>query len=127
MLPQESGGHGVTKPKEDDKVGDPKNVSTKKHKCVQCEYSTDRKDHFNIHLLKHTGEKPHGCDFCSKRFTRKQHFHAHMKVHVEEFLFHCSGCLQGFDGKNEEEAHEVKCKTRRYECHLCNESFGPIK
>ncbi|XP_055326044.1 zinc finger protein 613-like [Sitodiplosis mosellana] len=82
---------------------------TKKHKCYICIYSTRWNGDLNKHMLKHTGEKPHGCDF------------------VEEFLFHCPGCLQGFGGKNEEEAHEVKCKTRRYECHLCKDSFGSMK
>ncbi|XP_055326037.1 zinc finger protein 84-like [Sitodiplosis mosellana] len=78
-------------------------------------------------MLKHTGEKPHGCDFCPKRFTSKQNLRAHMKAHIEEFLFHCPGCLQGFDGKNGKEAHEANCTTRRYECHLCKDSFGSIK
>ncbi|XP_055307451.1 zinc finger protein 740-like, partial [Sitodiplosis mosellana] len=103
ILPQVSG-HGATKPKVC-KVGDPKNVS-KKHKCDQCEYSTDHKSHFNQHLLIHTGEKPHGCDLCPKRFTSKQYLRAHMKVHVEQFLFYCPGCLKGFDGKDEKAAHE---------------------
>ncbi|XP_055326050.1 zinc finger protein 22-like, partial [Sitodiplosis mosellana] len=100
---------------------------SKKHKCHICVYSTRWKCDLNRHLLKHTGEKPHGCDFCPKRFTSKQNLHAHMKVHVEEFLLHCSVCLQGFDGKNGKEAHENNCTTRRYECHLCKESFGSIK
>ncbi|XP_055304819.1 zinc finger protein OZF-like [Sitodiplosis mosellana] len=104
--------------------GDANENSSKPHKCVFCEYSTLWKSHLNLHSLKHTGEKPFGCDFCLKRFAQKNNLRVHMKVHVEEFLFHCPGCLKGFDEKNEKVAHEMNCKARRYECHLCKESFG---
>ncbi|XP_055321205.1 gastrula zinc finger protein XlCGF52.1-like [Sitodiplosis mosellana] len=78
-------------------------------------------------MLKHTGEKPHGCTLCPKRFEEKRNLLGHMKAHVQEFLFHCLGCLQGFDGKEEKTEHESNCKIRRFECHLCKESFGSQK
>ncbi|XP_055325771.1 gastrula zinc finger protein XlCGF57.1-like [Sitodiplosis mosellana] len=95
-----------------------------RHKCDFCEYSASRKSSLDRHLLKHTGEKPHGCDFCLKRFTTKHNLRVHMKVHVEEFLFHCQGCLQGFNEKDEKTVHEINCKARHYECHLCKKSIG---
>ncbi|XP_055307200.1 zinc finger protein 2-like, partial [Sitodiplosis mosellana] len=123
---QPGSGHGAKNKKSCDKVSVPKTV-LKKQKCNVCEYSTDNKGHLNQPLLKHTGEKPHGCTLCPKRFTTKQNLRSHMKAHVEEFLFHCSDCLQGFDGKEEKTEHESNCKIRRYECHLCKESFGSLK
>ncbi|XP_055321202.1 zinc finger protein 793-like, partial [Sitodiplosis mosellana] len=101
--------------------------TSKPHKCEFCEYSAQYKWCLNRHMLKHTGEKPHGCTLCPKRFEEKRNLLGHMKAHVQEFLFHCLGCLQGFDGKEEKTEHESNCKIRRFECHLCKESFGSQK
>lgn len=40
--------------------------STKPYKCVQCEYSFNRRDHLTRHALVHSKLKPYHCNFCSK-------------------------------------------------------------
>ncbi|XP_031626909.1 zinc finger protein 182-like [Contarinia nasturtii] len=99
----------------------------KAHKCDLCEYSTNVKSNLKVHSRTHTNERPYGCKYCSKSFITKQRLSYHIKVHVKEFLFHCPGCLQGFNKKEHKMIHIRSCKVRRYECHLCKQSFGSIK
>ncbi|XP_031632762.1 zinc finger protein 33B-like [Contarinia nasturtii] len=101
--------------------------TSKQHKCETCGFVAKYKSKLTTHLRKHTGEKPYGCDHCDKRFQTKQHLQSHMKVHVAEFLFHCHGCLKGFDAEDEKKEHDKDCKIKRYECHICEESFGSMK
>ncbi|XP_055306720.1 zinc finger protein 418-like, partial [Sitodiplosis mosellana] len=63
--------------------------------------------------------KKHKCDVCEYSTNNKGHLKQHLLKHT--------GCLQGFDGEEEKTEHESNCKIRRYECHLCKESFGSLK
>lgn len=59
--------------------------SSKPYKCVQCEYSFNRRDHLTRHALVHSKLKPYHCNFCSKDFTRNDHLRRHQqRVHGEE-------------------------------------------
>ncbi|XP_031637203.1 zinc finger protein OZF-like [Contarinia nasturtii] len=109
------------------KGGDQKKTASKKHKCDVCEYSAEFKSKLDRHLLKHSDKKPFGCDYCAKRFTTKRALQWHKKAHVKKLLFRCDGCLEGFDDKDDKNEHQTNCKTLRYECHICKQSYGSLK
>lgn len=94
-------------------------MNGKRHKCPSCDYAADKKFKLKPHMIKHTGERPFPCSVCQKRFKRKLGLRLHMKAHVDDFLFSCSKCFQGFDCNEVKLKHEIDCKVRRYECHIC--------
>ncbi|XP_031619470.1 zinc finger protein 432-like [Contarinia nasturtii] len=84
-------------------------IDTKnKFQCHSCEYSSNHKGNFNVHMRTHTGEKPYRCDICRKGFTimqnMKKHKHIckkyvtsqknrlkkHMRTHNGEKPFRCA-------------------------------------
>ncbi|XP_031639862.1 zinc finger protein 84-like [Contarinia nasturtii] len=91
----------------------------KRFHCKVCEYSSNRKWNFNVHMRTHSGVKQYRCDICPKAFTSMQNLKNHKMAHTEQVPFHCRGCLSGFPQKAGRDAHEKVCKKRRYECHIC--------
>lgn len=52
--------------------------SSKIYQCQQCPKTFSRRDHFNRHILVHSGAKPYECDVCSRCFSRKDNKYSHM-------------------------------------------------
>lgn len=89
------------------------------HKCGICDVSFLYKSLLQRHMISHTGERPFLCELCPKKFISNQNLRAHMKCHTEGFLYICRICLKGFICSDEKVKHEIDCKVRRYECHVC--------
>lgn len=94
---------------------------TKRYSCNQCIYMTFSIGNMELHMRKHTGERPFACDVCDKRFTRVSHLNQHVKLHAEEFDLHCSACGRGFSDENDMEKHQITCKNRQFQCHMCRD------
>lgn len=97
------------------------------HKCDLCMSSFLYSSLLKRHMLKHNGEKPFPCDICSKRFQKKQDLISHMRKHVDKFLFSCSNCSERFENNDDKFEHELTCKMRRYECHICKKYSAVFK
>lgn len=95
--------------------------NTKRYFCDLCEYMTFSTGNLELHKRKHTGERPFSCENCDKRFTRVSHLNQHAKVHANDFEIHCSMCGRGFADGAELLKHELKCKNRQFQCHMCRD------
>lgn len=52
--------------------------NAKLFRCQQCPKTFTRRDHFNRHILVHSGAKPFECEVCSRCFSRKDNKYSHM-------------------------------------------------
>lgn len=52
--------------------------NSKLFRCQQCSKTFSRRDHFNRHILVHSGAKPYECEVCSRCFSRKDNKYSHM-------------------------------------------------
>lgn len=95
--------------------------NTKRYFCDLCDYMTFSTGNLELHKRKHTGERPFACGNCDKRFTRVSHLNQHAKVHANDFEMHCSMCGRGFAESAELLKHEMKCKNRQFQCHMCRD------
>ena len=81
------------------------NKSSKKHKCVQCEYSTNKLSILKDHIRTHSTERPFVCtqSGCNKAFKRKCGLNQHLKQHLGVKPFKCRhiGCNKSFVAKQE--------------------------
>lgn len=56
--------------------------TTKRYKCSNCSYATDRRDLFTRHENIHRDEKPFHCYVCLKQFNRADHVKKHfVRIH----------------------------------------------
>lgn len=94
---------------------------TKRYVCDICHYMTFSIGNLHLHQRKHTGERPYPCPSCDKRFTRVAHLNQHVKLHANDYEMHCSLCGRGFADENEMYQHEVTCKNRMFQCHMCHD------
>lgn len=92
------------------------------HKCRFCVYSSNLRQHVEMHERTHTGERPYACKRCNQRFKQSHHLKVHAKVHAKEFAHHCRGCFAGFSQKTEHDVHVSVCKATRYECDICKKN-----
>lgn len=97
------------------------NCKTKRYSCDQCNHTTFSIGNLQLHMRKHTGERPYRCDVCDKRFTRVSHLNQHVKLHAEDFDLHCKNCGRGFVHADEVEKHQITCKNRQFQCHICHD------
>lgn len=96
----------------------------KRFKLALCAFSTAQKWDQAKHVRKHTKkQQPYQCEFCRVQFTQQHNLFVHMKKHGEMFAFQCSICRRGFALENQWNMHKSLCKSRQYECHLCNRKF----
>lgn len=65
-------------PPENDCNNETTERSPKLYKCQQCRKTFSRRDHFNRHILVHSGAKPYECEVCSRCFSRKDNKYSHM-------------------------------------------------
>lgn len=71
------------------------------HKCDQCDYSSNRKEHMVRHKKNvHTEHRPYLCDTCGAAFKRTDALTAHKLVHIDKSL-----------------------RNYRHKCKLCQKSF----
>lgn len=114
------------------------NAHTKTHskkrqsfECYLCKKALHRKWHLVRHMQMHSSEKV-CCLICRKSFSRLG-LPLHMKWHGKQSniagvrSFECAHCLLGFPNKNAWESHGRQCKSKQYECHLCNWKFDQRK
>ncbi|KAG8193935.1 hypothetical protein JTE90_011487 [Oedothorax gibbosus] len=96
----------------------------RRHKCPQCNYSTDVETHLRKHLLTHTGERPHACSRCGKGFTQKSHLTNHLSVHTGERPFSCKVCGRAFNRSTNLVMHEkTHTNDKSYICTTCGKDF----
>lgn len=95
--------------------------NTKRYTCDLCNYMTFSVGNLDLHKRKHTGERPFACSSCDKRFTRVAHLNQHVKLHANDFEMHCQMCGRGFADEDELCAHEMTCKNRMFQCHMCHD------
>ena len=93
-----------------------------KHRCDQCEYSTDKKDRLRRHVLTvHAKEKAFHCTQCEYSSARKDKVQRHMAtVHTSEKPFKCNFCGHATNRKDKikvhvESVHLKKVKTNARE------------
>lgn len=75
------------------------------------------------HMRTHSNGQPYQCEYCGVRFTLIGNLTNHMKKHGELFAFQCLKCRRGFEHENIWKLHESCCKSKQYECYLCNRKF----
>ena len=64
------------------KIGDSSALPGKKmHQCPHCPYQSQKRQHLEYHIRKHTGEKPYGCPHCSYRAAHESNMRRHIVVH----------------------------------------------
>merc|ERR1712228_277245 len=100
--------------------------SYKRHKCPQCEYSTDITTCLRNHIRTHTGERPYVCSYgeCQKRFTTKYNLDRHIKRHLGIKNHKCSHCNKTFVTKHDLTKH-IRTHTgeKPFECKHCKQRF----
>lgn len=95
---------------------------TKRYICDICQYQTFSIGNLDLHKRKHTNERPFACPSCDKRFTRVAHLNQHVKLHANDFEMHCNMCGRGFSEEKELLRHELTCKNRMFQCHMCRDT-----
>ena len=99
----------------------------KKWACTGCDYSSDKKNHNQLHLVTHSKVKPHKCDTCGKYFTQKSNLTTHIKsVHTKESKVVCEICDKVFSKRYSLLKHikSVHDKIRSIVCTQCDKTFS---
>ena len=102
---------------------------TKRYKCdfEGCDYSTNKKDHLEVHKRKHNGEKPYTCDFveCDASFARSGHLTIHKRIHTGEKPYKCDQCDAAFARSHHLINHKrTHTREKPYKCDECDASFA---
>ena len=62
------------------------------NECDQCDYSSFRTGHFNVHMKIHNGEKPNKCNQCNYASSDPSALKRHLKIHSGEKSHKCNQC-----------------------------------
>ena len=104
----------------------------KPYKCHQCGYASRQRHHLQRHQRIHDQQKLMGivqdhsnglfkCNLCDQQFVEWDRLTSHLtKSHKNnQRLFNCGQCRRRFAQKSKKDKHEIRCRTRRYECYVC--------
>ena len=69
-------------------------INLKKHnlKCKLCNYKTDNKQYFKLHMMQHNNIYPYKCKLCNYKTVRKYDFERHSIKHYKGPKFYCKLC-----------------------------------
>ncbi|XP_037561645.1 histone-lysine N-methyltransferase PRDM9 [Dermacentor silvarum] len=92
----------------------------KKHQCVHCPYSSNRRNDITKHQRIHTGERPFMCHICDRGFNRRAHLRGHMVVHTGEMPYGCPDCGQRFTQVSNMTTHRrLQHSAENAQQHVC--------
>jgi len=91
-----------------------------RYSCSECDYKTDDRTVFDIHLRTHTGEKPNKCQYCEKSFNDPSSLIYHTKLaHTKQGVKACESCGKEFLGKSQLNRHLIT--------HVRGQKKGPVE
>lgn len=97
-----------------------KNCNRRTFECHLCRYKCFVKSNLVKHMkAKHTGDKAFHCGICPWKFVNKGGLIRHLAIHRDQLSNQCSKCSRLFLEYAEKITHEMLCRRRKYQCHLC--------
>ncbi|XP_037942659.1 zinc finger protein 436-like [Teleopsis dalmanni] len=92
--------------------------------CDQCGNNFSSRNHFLIHLKRHSGDKPFQCELCPDKFFTHTELKRHMRKHTGERPFACKYCDRRFSDYSTRVKHErTHTNERPFSCTQCGKSF----
>lgn len=100
------------------------NCTSRRFKCVICDFETTDTDLLDAHKSVHVGERRFACDKCAKAFRMKHHLVEHTKTHTKMKRFKCTVCEKAFTVKSNLTVHmKYHSGDRAFSCQFCQKSF----
>ncbi|XP_013108892.1 histone-lysine N-methyltransferase PRDM9 isoform X2 [Stomoxys calcitrans] len=92
--------------------------------CDQCGNHFTCRNHFKLHLRRHTGDKQCACELCPDKFFTSSELRRHMRKHTGERPFACKYCERRFTDYSTRVKHErTHTNERPFICSQCGKSF----
>ncbi|CAH1790290.1 unnamed protein product [Owenia fusiformis] len=100
--------------------------SYKRYFCELCDYWTEVKRNYEVHLLRHRGDKPEMCEICGKCFVDVSSKNGHKKFHAVDKKFKCTysdcnfKCIKKKAFLEHLSLMHINKGEKKFQCHLCN-------